>query len=49
MDQTDLDGRIIKVDGTEYLVEDGTLTEIACSYPDMETGLAALRESVANQ
>ena len=41
------DGQIIQVDGIEYLYDDGELTEIACSYPDMETGLAELHKSVA--
>lgn len=40
------DGEIIQVDDTEYLFDNGELTEIACSYPDMETGLAALQKSV---
>ena len=40
------DGEIIQVADTEYLFDNGELTEIACSYPDMETGLAALQKSV---
>ena len=39
------DGQFFTADGVEYLYDEGEITEIACSYPDVKTGLAALRKS----
>lgn len=41
-----VDGQLFEVNGVEYLYDEGEITEIACSYPDVETGLAALRKDV---
>ena len=40
------DGQIFESNGREYLYDEGEITEIACSYPDVETGLAALRKGI---
>ena len=40
------DGQLFEVNGVEYLYAEGEITEIACSYPDVETGLAALRKEI---
>lgn len=46
MNQHIPDGESIVQDGKTYVSDDGVLIEIACSYPDMETALAELRNSV---
>lgn len=46
MEETRQDGQFYEDGGVEYLYHDGKAIEIACSYPDIETGLAALKKSV---
>lgn len=40
------DGQLFEANGREYLYDDGEILEIACSYPDVKTGLAALRRDI---
>ena len=40
------DGQLFEANGREYLYDDGEIIEIACSYPDVKTGLAALRRDI---
>ena len=44
MTDTIPDGESLTEDGKTYVSDDGTLIEIACSYPDMETAIKALQE-----
>ena len=46
MNQPYQDGQVFEENGVEYLYEDEEITEIACSYPDVETGLAALQAKI---
>ena len=43
------DGHIITKNGVRFIADEGDLVEIACSYPDMETAIAALQKSVVDK
>ena len=42
------EGATITYEGKNFVMDDGRLVEIACSYPDMETAINALHENTSD-
>lgn len=40
------DGTFLNSENKTFVVDDGELVEIACSYPDMETAIKGLHEGL---